>query len=619
MCGIAGYITNNISEKFDIEKALNELKHRGPNNNQYVTIENQNILIVFGHTRLSIIDLTNSADQPMFDFKNNFLLTFNGEIYNYLEIRNELIDLGYNFNTNSDTEVLLNAWIHWGKNCLNKFTGMFAFVIYSKIENKIFFVRDGFGIKPLYYYFDKKTIYFASEITPIFLLSKKRQEADWNTAYRYLVNSEYDNNEHTFFKDILQLEPATLLEFNLVDFTIKKQKWWNPSIELNEKITFDEAVIKLRNIFLNNVNLHLRSDVPIAFALSGGVDSSALVCAAAINKNLEVSTFSYIDSKKEFDESKWVDLVNNQIHAKDHKFLLNKNDLNNEIVNLIKKQGEPFTSTSVYAQYKVFEHIKKNGFIVSLDGQGADELFAGYNGFPGKRFRSLYYEKGILNSLNFLINWSKNPSHKLFYGLISSLSEFLPDRYKNIFLKIIGRNQCPKYLNLKLIDTKIVTKENESYDNKRSLMYELKRNLLGKGLGAYLRHADRNSMAWSIESRVPFLTKDLAEFTLSLPESFFISKNGETKFIFKKALNGIVPNEILNRSDKVGFRTNEEDFLKFNEKLYSSCIEVAKNIPLFNSSIKYSLEKFSKKGDGWKLINYCIWYKIFIEKENFKI
>jgi asparagine synthase (glutamine-hydrolysing) len=613
MCGIIGIIAKEKKLNFNINGALLKLNHRGPNNTSYEELELENCKLIFGHTRLSIIDLTNEANQPMYNSGKSILLTFNGEIYNYLELKKVLIENGYNFKTNSDTEVLINSWDLWGEKCLRLFKGMFSFAIYCQKQNKVFLVRDAFGIKPLYYKFENNILLFSSEIPPILELSKNKTEPNWNSVHRYLVNSEYDQDKQTFFKDIFQINPSSLIEFNLNNFNLIEKKWWTPTIDINRNILFNDAKIKLKQLFFENIKLHLRSDVPIAFALSGGIDSSALVCGTFLENNIKIPTFSYIDTKKTYDESKWINIVNKKVKSLTYQFSLDQSDLSRDLKKLIKAQGEPFASTSVFAQYKVFEEMSKNGYVVSIDGQGADELFAGYNGFPGKRFKSIYYEYNIIKALQFIFNWSKNPNHNLIYGIFASASEFIPEKHKIFFLKLIGRNQNPKYLNKKFAPFINDISNEENFDKKRSLVNELKKNLQGKGLGSYLRHADRNSMTWSIESRVPFLTIDLAEFILSLPENYLLSDNGETKYIFRKSLEGIVPNEILNRKDKIGFRTNEKDFLKSNFELLNFCLTIAKEIPIFNNNFEKYFRKLFKKGKAWKIINFCIWYDIYIK------
>jgi len=389
MCGILGVFTNEISENFEynFQKSLKLLNHRGPDDSGLNIFTTNGGILAIGQTRLSIIDLTSSGHQPMQTDDGRYSIVFNGEIYNYIELREELKKEGYIFKTNSDTEVLLNAWIEWGLDGVVKYNGMFSFAVYDVLNNSITLVRDAFGIKPLFYCLNDNKLYFSSEINALISLLPSAPNLNYQQAYNYLVWGKYDNDEQTFYKNIYHLKPSHSLTIKLKDYVDGKksmlpERWWWPSIK-EQDISFNVAAKKVREIFLENIRLQLRSDVSIGAALSGGIDSSAIVCAIRyLEPEMPIHTFSYISDDESISEEKWVDIINNYVDAISHKVKAGSDDLIQNLDKLIKTQGEPFGSSSIYAQYKVFETVREAGITVILDGQGADELFAGYSGYP---------------------------------------------------------------------------------------------------------------------------------------------------------------------------------------------------------------------------------------------
>jgi len=548
---------------------MDSLHHRGPDDSGLVTFSlDDGSILSFGHTRLSIIDLSDGGHQPMYSSNGRFVIVFNGEIYNYKELRKELESDNISFNTQSDTEVLLQAWIKWGKSCLKKLIGMFAFSVFDKEENTITCVRDAFGIKPFYYYHNNDSFSFASEINSLKCLLPETPKYNLQRIYDYLVLGRYDSQENTTLQGIKNLLPSHLLTFDITTDEALIERWWWPDIKERKDISFSEATNTLREIFLRNIKIHLRSDVPVGIALSGGIDSSAIVCAVRyLNPNIPINTFSYIASGFEKNEEKWIDIINKHTNAIPHKVFIKPNELFKDIDDLICSQGEPFGGTSIYAQYRIFKEAKKNNFTVILEGQGADELLAGYNGYPGQRMQSIIDEGNLLGSFKFLKNWSKNPSHKYLDGLKYFLENYIPPRWQSFPRKLVGKNPFPNWVikkqikNLGIIHWQSLLEFKPKIMKTRRLMSKLRHSLSAGNIAILLRHGDRNSMRWSIESRVPFLTIEMAEFLLSLPENFLISKNGQTKHIFRESMRGIVPDEILDRQDKIGFATPQNDFL----------------------------------------------------------
>jgi asparagine synthase (glutamine-hydrolysing) len=648
MCGIFGNFSNKFNQ--DIQEKNNSLKlaanllyHRGPDDSGINTFDirsdesNFKKLLTLGHTRLSIIELSKKGHQPMSSSDGRYVIVYNGEIYNYKELRNELKDLGHTFNTQSDTEVLIAAWSQWGPESLKKLIGMFAFAIFDKINQTLTLVRDAFGIKPLFYRNDVDSIYFASELPALIKLIPEKLNVNLQRSYDYLVHNNYDSNSDTFFQEINHLLPAHFITFDLKNFSKSKPVcWWKPDITTNLNLSFEEATRKLRTLFLDSVKLHLRSDVPLGVALSGGIDSSAIASVIRyLEPNLPLNTFSYIASDNSISEEKWIDLINAKLNAKPHKIIIESKEIENDLDNLILKQGEPFGGTSIYAQYRVFKSIKKTGIKVILDGQGADEILAGYLGYPGQRLLSLIETKGWFVAHRFAKSWSRTNKKSYLLAWMYFARLKLPDFFYQLFhnflhkvlKKKIGKNFFPSWLNYNYLSSYNIQfkeirmplkKENKGQRVKEALVNAL----MNQDLPSLLRHADRNSMAFSIESRVPFLTIPLVEFLLSLPEQYLISDEGITKYIFRQAMRGIVPDEILDRKDKIGFATPQDTWVLDKSQTIIKYIKEANKINFINKEklLKEFTEILQEKkvldGRVWRWANYFRWFSLISQKSS---
>jgi len=575
MCGILGAFSAGITctTKNSREKAMHELAHRGPDDLGMEEYFLSSVSAFLGQTRLSIIDLSPGGHQPFESQDGRYSIVFNGEIYNYLELKQDLHRLGHTFQTQSDTEVLLHAWIEWGENCISRLLGMFAFAILDKYLQKAFLVRDAFGIKPLFYSAKHGNFVFASEIPALAELSMLDRQLNQSAAIDFLRYGKYDRSENTFLENVSQILPGNLIELNLTgglsDFTIKK--WWKPNLSKPIKISFEDAAEELRSLFLSSVSKQMRSDVPLAAALSGGVDSSGILGAMRyLEPDAELKSFSYISADASTSEEQWVDLVNRYTNAKPHKIYIDGTSMMNELDNLIIKQGEPFGSTSIYAQYKVFEAARLEGIKVILDGQGADELFAGYHGYQHSRIDSLTENHNYAQLAKFLFGWSRYPNRPVEQTIKYAISKFMPQLLRS---SLRNRNRVgaqPSWISKEFTMRELEINKGwdnfESFSgvnwNGRRVSEQLYKDLTRMSLPSLLRHADRNSMAWSIESRVPFLTNEIAEFALCLPEEFLISPEGESKSVLRAALRGLVPEEVLYRRDKIGFQTPENDLMR---------------------------------------------------------
>ena len=627
MCGILGafqVVTDaGFGHRFDW--AMQMLQRRGPDGRGVQTYPVADGEVFFGHARLSIIDLSNAGAQPMHGSDGRYTIVFNGEIYNYRELRRELEMLGRRFVSDSDTEVLLTAWETWGQACLPRLTGMFAFAVLDRHAATLTCARDAFGIKPFFYAADGGEFLFASEAPALIALRRGKVGLNWQRAYDYLVHGDYDSCTETFFDGVSQLSPGHLL---IVDLAARStgmpKRWWRPSTGERRNLGFAEAAGRLRELFLKSVRLHLRSDVPLGAALSGGVDSSAVVCAMRhIEPRLPINTFSYIARGSAVSEESWVDRINQYVGATPHKVEVSADELARDLDDMIRAQGEPFGSTSIYAQYRVFQLAKQNGVTVTLDGQGADELLAGYAGYPGQRLRSLI-EKGRLGEAwDFLNQWSMWPGRSRKLGFQQLIAEYAQGPLYDALRSLSGRSDTPTWLNAQALEERGIVCR---YPRQRAtpqgvgrrVAAELELSLTRRGLPSLLRHGDRNSMRFSVESRVPFLTLDMADFLLSLPESYLISPKGETKHVFRAAMRGIVPDEVLDRRDKIGFSTPEQEWLSAMAKTAQGWLRDSSDLPFIRKD--EMLKQFARIVSGerefswqaWRWINFARWHDHFL-------
>jgi len=644
VCGVAGiFSTSSRSRRKDLEASLRSLRHRGPDDSGYAEISAAGGFLTLGQTRLAIIDLTEGGHQPSSTEDGRLTLVFNGEIYNYREIRNELHQLGYAFRSESDTEVLLHAWNEWGVDSLLRLVGMFSFAVFDAHSQVLTLVRDGFGVKPLYYTVSGTQLAFASETEALTQLCEERPTVDDRVMRNFLSWGVYDNGEDTFFDGVRRLRPGHLARFDLSSGSAvipKIEQWWFPSIEETWSGSFLDASEKLRDLFLESVKLHLRSDVPIGFALSGGVDSSAVVCAARfLEPTMELHTFSFIAPGTALNEEPWADIVNDHVAAIPHKIQLGSENLMADLDDMIHAQGEPFGSLSIYAQYGVYRRVRKSGITVALDGQGADELFAGYNGYIESRLHSLVEQGRRSDAENLISRWSRWPARDVRGAESAFRSYTAPSVVKKTKRHLEGviRRNAPSGLRKLVRHLRPVASPSPSHmwlapsgldephppsridedEHGRRLVASLRAELT-QGLDDLLRHGDRNSMRWSVESRVPFLTTAIANFALSLPEEYLLSRDGETKHIFRHAMRGIVPDAILDRRDKVGFQPPESALMRgLGRDKVSSWLDDLELLPMVDvdaakAGILKQMDMDSEVSrDAWRFLNAARWARLF--------
>ncbi len=577
MCGLFGLVgaAPGLLDEPLVRELFSLLHHRGPDDRGWLTFDRAAVRrgrepaalageVAFLHTRLSILDLSPAGHQPMSTPDGRFHLSFNGEIYNYVELRRELESLGHRFRSGSDTEVLLTAWAQWEASALERLVGMFAFALLDVERRLVVLARDHFGIKPLYYAPLDGRLAFASEVHPLLALPGVGRRADPQRVYDYLRFSRVDDEPQTLFASIRQLQPAEYAEVPLDEpERIAVRRYWQLEPAPLGDLSLDEAADRLRELFLENVRLHLRSDVPVGAAFSGGVDSSANVTAmrSLSGPSLELHTFSYVADDPAVSEERWMRLVAAEVEAVSHTVEASPQALREDLDRLIEVQGEPFGGTSIYAQYQVFRLAKEAGIKVMLDGQGADELFAGYRTYLPPRLAGLLTRGRLLAAWRLLSALGSLPSANPREVALDALRSVVPFASRTFVRNLAGRPLLPDWLDRAWLEARGVDVADPFREVRGSLrayrMAAVRGNLL-----SLLRYEDRNSMAASIESRVPFLTPALAEFALGLPDDYLIAQDGTGKLVLKRSLRGLVPDPVLERRDKIGFATPEAGWLR---------------------------------------------------------
>ena len=600
MCGITGF---NWNDKKLINKITKELSHRGP---EYQgSYNNQNISL--GHRRLSIIDLSDAGKQPMSTADNNLKIVFNGEIFNYEELKKDLVKKGHSFKSNSDTEVLINGYSEYGKNILNKVNGQFSFAIYDKIKNKLFLARDQLGINPLYYYWDKKNFIFASEIKAI-IPALDKLEFDQEQLNNYFIYG-YTNSSNSIFKNIYKLAPGSYMEFNLDKNKFKINSYFEFKYKYkNNEPTYEEFL----NLFEESVKSRLISDVPIGAFLSGGVDSSAVVAIASkYKKNL--NTFSVSFDVDKFDESKYSKEISKKFKTKHRILKFNSKKLRSTIKKLVYHYDEPFGDPSAVPTFILSDFAKKH-VTVSLSGDGADELFGGYTTY--KNYRLLSVQKIYPRFINKLI-------HPLLFKIVphSKLYHFFeigsyPSKLKYARLMSgITRAQCKRYFNI---------------DNKKSLSKYSKSNEFNyldfaqeTDINQYLTNnclakVDRASLGNALEVRPPFLDKSIIEFASKLKPSLRVRKD-ITKFFLKKSLRNILPKHILYRK-KQGFAIPLKEYfgseLKDLVKKYTIEYKSHNYINIKNLKSDFNSLITNNPKLIWRIMMFNLWYDHWIKKKS---
>ena len=650
MCGITGIVSfksNDASLAKNIHSMTNMIKHRGPNDEGYILLKNSkmtpffgddtinsknenlshmvgvqhvkkaynlNTTLAFGHRRLSIIDLSLNGHQPM-SYMNRYWMVYNGEIFNYIELRNELIQQGYNFNSNSDTEVILASYDFWGLNCQNKFNGMWAFVIYDESEKKLFISRDRFGIKPLYYYKDKDYLIFSSEIKSILAHSELNISPNITYCHEYLKEGPKEYIRETAFQKVYRFMHASYIEMtinDLKDSEIREKQFWELKTVINTEHFDNQKAIKYAEkyceILKDAIRIRLRADVKVGSALSGGLDSSTIThlineIHKEQNENGKLETFSNVyksnEGVKHCDESDYINELANFLNVKSNQIEPSVNEIENEHKKMIFAMENPAVGPNMGGWY-TFKLIGKSDVTINLDGQGADEQLGGYFYFLWRYFMEIPLSSIISEYRAF----SKIPGVSIIklYGCIIS----------NLFRKILP---------IKFLDWILYLLSERNKENK-SFFIPVNQMLVDEtmsGLLNLIHFGDSQSMAHSIESRLPFMDYRLVEFLASVPAVYKIH-GGWTKYLARLAMNNKLPDNITWRKDKMGWPDPTDYWFRGPLKEWL-CKEVETSQFLKQLNVGSDIRKQIEKNTSissliWQL-NLSVWHKTFFSQNEF--
>lgn len=659
MCGIAGILALDESRHLPFVFNMNDiLQHRGGDDEGYTFFSKDEHQDYFGnrtpdnvkhvfpnaihkseyepnqgflalsHNRLSIVDVSHQGHQPMSNAQNDLWIVFNGEIYNFKELKTQLETLGYHFKSQTDTEVVLAAYQHWGKNCIKHFEGMWAFCIYDKKEQTLFLSRDRFGVKPLYFIKTQGYFAFASEQKALYHLPEFSQELNDTAVFDYLSMGLVEHQNDGFVKGIYELKPSENLTVNVSNGELLKEKYYQLNYtrkwESFDEKTAEKYIEKIADLVETSVKKRLQADVRVGSCLSGGIDSSVVV--GFINKLLQNNKASSVGASQltftscfkghEVDEEKWAKCVTENTQTTWHKTHPNSHEFIDDFKDLAYYQDVPFFSSSTYAQYRVMKKINATGLKVTLDGQGADEVFAGY---------PVFYSSFVVDALaNFDLKSIVN--NATLNSDFSNLNSFLTQPLRFTLSKAIPNSLL---FNLFEAQNSEFTFANPSFwkanrSNLNALKQQFNPNLNAflhwyftqEKLKNLMRTADRNAMRFSVESRMPFVDDHkLIEYVFSIPASYKI-RNGKSKFLLREAAKNVLPTEIYNRTDKIGFGTPEKvwfkeqqhallDFLPQENDDYINWKNLRSN---WNSVFNQLNQKESTK--LWRFINFAVWRNV---------
>lgn len=604
---------DDIGGFFFVNNALKE-KHKVFFSDKETTCINN--ILALAHCRLSIIDLSPAGHQPMSYASERYWIVYNGEVYNYRELREELEALGHTFKSHTDTEVILASYAQWGKDCLHRFNGMWAFVILDTETGTIFASRDRFGVKPLYYWFSPEGfLVFASEIKQFTVLPGWSAVLNRERAYDFLTFGLLDHTSETMFKNVLQIRGGEAVEFlaHEVPNPLPIYQWYNLKIEKFQG-THEEASSTFRDLLSDAVRLRLRSDVPVGSCLSGGLDSSSIVCLA--NDILKESgndsiqkTFSAFSREKRVDESHYVKEVVSCRNIDSLSVYPEMDDLFRELETIIWHQDEPFDSTSIFAQWNVFRLASQHHVKVMLDGQGADEMLGGYHYFFGIHFAGLLTKFKFLTLLQEVQAARKVHGYQVRDNIGQILYYTLPGILRGALERVLPhRADAETWFDLDVLSEGPDSSPFSEISCDDPFTDQCYGRLVTTNLPALLHWEDRNSMAFSIESRVPFLDYRLVEFSLSLPAEYKI-KNGITKKVLRDAMRDQLPEKIRNRQDKLGFATPEEEWMRKHPAVWRKALE--DSIADSGGLVKLgALERFDEVIRGERPFSQHIWRAI---------
>jgi asparagine synthase (glutamine-hydrolysing) len=527
------------------------LVHRGPDDQG--TWRSSDRLVVLGSRRLAILDRSQMGHMPMVSRSGNSVMVLNGEIYNYIELREQLAQKGYRFTSTGDTEVLLAAYEEWGTDCLSRLNGMFAFAVWDAAQKRLFAARDRFGEKPLFYFYDRarEVFLFASEMKALFASGLVEPEANPADVSGFMSGFRPDHGESTMFRGVETLRGGHALTLSSPGFELTTWRYWDLEPEAETHLESDAAYTeRFLELLSDSVRLRLRSDVPVGSSLSGGLDSSTIVGLVSRQyrgKRQETFSARYRDAR--VDEGRFIQAVCEFNDVENHAVYPDPARYCQEAELIAWHQEEPFPSSSIYAQWNVMRLARDCNVTVLLDGQGADETMAGYHSYLGAHVRDLLAHGSFVDAWHSLREHSRRRSMT---SLPVAMSTLVPPGVRLVARNLSRRRQLHR--NFEKSVPRGCPKPENRFAN--PLKKELYTTLTASVLPALLRYADRNSMAFSREVRLPFLDHRLVEFLFSVPAAQ-IMRGGVTKMILRDAIRGLVPEVVRERRDKIGFATPE--------------------------------------------------------------
>ncbi len=668
MCGICG-IFDPESRLRPISEMNDSLRHRGPDDEGYLfartesgtyrqaggpdthpslsfpgchSVEVSRYDLALGSRRLAILDLSSAGHMPMTVDGERWLI-YNGEVYNYKEIQAELQQLGYSFRSHSDTEVILAAYAEWGTECLSRFNGMFSFAIWDATRNRLFCARDRFGIKPFYYFWDGSTFVFASEIKALLRHPVVPAEPREAAVYDYLILGVSDHSEMTFFRQIQALPAGHFLLFDTRERQLRLEQWWRLKAQcqvgLGAPDKQPEVRQQFRELLTDAVRLRLRSDVPVGTCLSGGLDSSAIVCLCnSLMREEHVihpgaigdhqKTFTARNSEPEIDEYRFSRQIVDLTGAEENLVYPTPEVLWQEVESFIWQLDEPVDSTSQYPQWNVMRLARDRGVRVLLDGQGGDELLAGYHTYFPPYLDEVYSRHGAVATLSAAMDFARVGGRPARDCLRSYAYRKLPWRLQRVLATLQPRRTPPGTGGSGLKAWQISPLLLWKFQNRAlpaaatngagPLTKALHNDLSVTNLPKLLRYEDRNAMTFSIEARLPFLDFRLVEFVFSLPSSYRINE-GWTKRILRDSLNDILPKEVCWRKSKLGFPVPELKWLRAG----AGRIRQVLGSPAVRELDRYldpqALMRIRELPDEelaavpglWRIVNLVVWFEMY--------
>lgn len=606
MCGICGFIGTPLAEDREIESMMNSIRHRGPDGSGCWINEH----VALGHLRLSIIDLSDAGRQPMVDPLTGNQLIFNGEIYNYLELKKEL-QADYSFVTHTDTEVILAAFRKWGIDCLKKLRGMFALAIYTPADRTLTVARDRVGIKPFYYRLANNRFYFSSEIKTLIHPAIGNRSVNVLRAAEFLMARQLDTTDQTLFEEVKQLCPGHWMKIDEQGQCSNQQAYWDfPA--LGDVIFSKKHQGELVERMDETIRLHLRSDVPVGSFVSGGIDSSVITCFALrhLEKDSSLHTYSALLPKANA-ENALIPYINTLPNVVKHEFTLDGRDFFSDIRKVIYHHDEPLLDGSMYSHFKLCELASADGIKVLLSGAGGDELFGGYfshvSSYLGSLIQQLKWKK-LYNSVN-EINSKSDYSHAQL--VMKAAQEALPFSLRKTLKNHSIKRQ---FTHLRAIpEIPFFTQTNAN-----AWTANLLNNYKSWTVPPYLHYEDRNSMAFGVEIRVPFYDHVLMEWVMQFDPASFI--NGSSKSMMRESFKEIVPSEILQQKGKYGFPSPIDELLRVSKASKELYFDLTASNPFLVASKAKELGDRFFAGHGdigtyWRTLSFSLWYDIFFNEQ----